>query len=1047
MLLLSLIAAQAAAPAFMRSPDIFGTQVVYTCEGDLWIGDLTTRKASRLTRDVGTEIDARFSPDGTMVAYSGELEGIRELYVMPVAGGAPKRLTYLNEFADMVDWRDSDTLLFRARNYPSATAPTLFTVDVSGGEPQRLPLEFASWGSFGPDDRLVFNRFQRFTNAWFRYQGGLKNPLWIADLKSLKFIKIHEGQGSCEFPVWSNGRVYFTTYEGGEFSIGSVKPDGGDARRETEASDFELRYLQSDGKRLVYEHGRGIDVLDPAVGKPVPVAFDMASDYLHTRPFMVPAETGVLFASVGPTGKRVLVETRGQIISLPVKDGDARVALAKDGVRFRNPVFSPDGKKMAFFSDETGEQQLVVSDADGQNPKQLTNGNRRQLRRIHWAPDSKSIAYTTNDRYIRLIDLNGAEKSVFRGGNWNWDAADLSFSPDSKWLAIGDIDLWTGVTTLSIYDIAAAKLHRIGTGQVDDFSARFSPDGKCLAFLSRRNLALRFDAIQNHIDLNSDVKAYVLTLAKDTPSPLLPKETDEGSEEAKEEPKKPFQLDLEGLYSRFVELPIAPSNFSQLEWAGDRVVVRDGTSNELRYFDLKTRKGGLLAAGVPSFEVSADGKKVLIGAGSTLRVVDATGENDTRVDYAGLQLRIDPKAEWKQIYWDAWRLTRDYFYVANMHGADWDAIGKKYAAYLPSVRSRDELDQLIRWLQAELAISHSFLATGDVRSLVRPARPSFLGADLEPTENGYYKIKKIFRGMDFAANERSPLAEPGINVSEGDYLIEVAGRPARAGSPWREALLGRAGQLVALKVNNVPSETGARTIKVKPVPNETRMRWWDWVEGRKRYVDQASGGKLAYVYLRAMVLDDMSDFIRQYYPQRGKQGLIIDTRFNTGGNVSDQIITVLKQNGMAFWNQRNADTPWTRQGDFFPGPMACLQNEFNYSDGEEFPFYFRAMKLGPVIGRRTRGGEVGSDPGWPLVDGGVINVPNYGMFTEKGWEIEGRGVEPDIDVLSDPNAWARGKDSQLDRAIAEVLEQIRKNPYKRPVQPTDPVYIKPGKGS
>jgi tricorn protease len=382
-----------------------------------------------------------------------------------------------------------------------------------------------------------------------------------------------------------------------------------------------------------------------------------------------------------------------------------------------------------------------------------------------------------------------------------------------------------------------------------------------------------------------------------------------------------------------------------------------------------------------------------------------------------------------------------------MHGADWRAIGNKYAAMLPSVRSRDELDQLVRWIQGELSISHSFLATGDVRSLVRPARPSFLGADLEPAENGFYRIKRIFRGMDFDASERSPLAEPGLNVKEGDYLIAVAGRPAKVGTPWREALLGRAGQLVTIKVKSTPTEQGARSVEVKPAPNETRMRWWDWVEGRKRYVEQASGGKLAYVYLRAMTTDDMADFIRQYFPQRGKQGLIVDVRFNTGGFVSDYIITILKQKGLAFWNQRNTTIPWTRQGDFFPGPMACLENEFNYSDGEEFPFYFKAMKLGPVIGRRTRGGEVGSDPGWVLADGGLINVPNYGMFTpEQGWVIEGHGVDPDIEVLSDPNAWARGKDPQLDKAIQVVMDEMAKHPFKIPAFPPEPVRIRGGGG-
>jgi tricorn protease len=546
------------------------------------------------------------------------------------------------------------------------------------------------------------------------------------------------------------------------------------------------------------------------------------------------------------------------------------------------------------------------------------------------------------------------------------------------------------------------------------------------------------------MNLSKDVKVFLFTLKQDTPSPLKTKTEEEGVE-AKEEAKPVFGIDLDGLYSRFVELPIAPSYYDVVEFAGDRLLVREQRESEIRFFDFKSKTTGVLATGAPAYYVSADGKRVLLNGPTGMRSIDPTGANEARVSFGGLQLRIDPKAEWKNMYWDAWRVIRDYFYVANMHGADWKAIGNKYAALLPSVRSRDELDQLIRWIQAELAISHSFLGAGDIRSLVRPAKPSFLGVDLEPAANGFYKITKIFRGMDFDATERSPLAEPGVNVKEGDYLIEVGGRPAKVGSPWREALLGRAGQVAALKVNSTPTQAGARTVEVKPVPDEVRMRWWNWVEGRRQYIDKASGGRLAYVYLRAMVAPDMADFIRQYYPQRSKEGLIVDTRFNTGGSISDVVMTVLKQVGTAFWNQRNTTIPWTRQGDFFPGPKVCLENEFNYSCGEEFPYYFKQLKLGPVIGRRTRGGEVGSDPGWPLADGGTVSVPNYGMFSPKdGWIIEGHGVDPDIEVLSDPNEWARGKDVQLDRAIQYLLDEIKKNPYKRPVFPPEPVRIKGG---
>ncbi|MFI5386927.1 MAG: S41 family peptidase, partial [Fimbriimonadales bacterium] len=1067
---------------------------VYTCEGDLWIGDLTTRKAMRITRDVGTEMDARFSPDGTMIAYDGELDGVPEIYVMPTAGGAPKRLTYMNDFTRMVTWKDDHTIVFLAYLYP-ASAPTLFSIDVNGGEPVRLPLEFASTATFAPDgNRFVFSRYQRYSNAWFRYQGGLKNPVWTGNLKNLNFKQIYEGSGSCEFPTWLGDRVYFTTQENGSWYLDSVKLDGGGARHETPANPFELRYLHGDGKRLVYEHGLGIEVFDPATGKATPVQFEMVSDLLHTRPFMVPAETAVQSANIGPTGKRILVETRGQIVSLPVKEGDARVVLARDGVRFRLPGYSPDGKKIAYFSDETGEMQLCVCDADGTNQRQLTatsalsfrpedrprragaeesdrdgtllpgeqlqrqiprlaatplaRGDKhgRQLDRIVWAPDGKSIGYGTSEGEIHLVDLaTGADKLVFKGEVFSFRAAEFEFSPDSKWLLINDLDLWVGMRFISLYDIAAAKLARVSTGLSEDMSPRFSKDGKYLAFLSRRNLALTGDGIQNHLDLVKDVKAYLLILTKDALSPLKPKDEEEGAAEAKDAAKEPFKLDLDGLYGRFVELPIPPAQYDHLEFAADRVLAHDPIEGEIRFYDLKTKKAGTLATAAPSMQLSDDGKHVLIAAGPNLRVIDATGENDTKVGFAGLQIRIDPKAEWKEMFWDAWRTIRDYFYVQNLHGADWPAIGAKYAAMLPSVRSRDELDLLLRWLQGELSISHSFLSNGDVRSLVKPARPSFLGADLEPGENGFYRIKHIYRGMDFEAADRSPLAEPGLNIKDGDYLIEVGSRPAKIGTSWREALLGRAGQQLTIKVNATASAAGARSVEIKPAASEQSMRRWDWVEQRRQYVDKASGGKLAYLHLQAMSTPDMADFIRQYFPQRNKQGLVVDVRFNTGGFVSDYIITILKQKGLAFWNARNTSVPWTRQSDFFPGPMVCLENEFNYSDGEEFPYYFRAMKLGPVIGRRTRGGEVGSDPGWPLADGGRVSVPNYGMFSpESGWVIEGHGVEPDIDVLSDPNAWARGKDPQLDKAIEVLMEQMAKHPYKIPAFPPDPVKVKGG---
>jgi tricorn protease len=1031
----------------LRSPDIFGDTVVFTCEGDLWLGDLGTGRASRMTRDVGTEFDARFSPDGKWIAYTGELDGVREVYVVPVAGGAPKRLTYLNDYAEAVEWLDNGTLIFRGRSPMGLGVSTLYRVSISGGMPQRMPLEFASWATMLPDGRMVFNRYNRYGVAWFRYKGGMTNSLWIGDFGRLEFRKLYNGNSSLEYPTFASGRVYFMANDGGKFSLQSVNVDGAGVRREGPETKYEIRSIQGDGKRIVYEEGATLRLLDPASGTSRELKFDLLSDMLHTRAYSVPAEATVFSSSIGPTGKRVLVESRGQLLSLPTEDGEARVVLAMDGVRLRAPAYSPDGKHIAFFGDQTGEMQLYVCDSDGQHVRQVSKDTRpRQLRSLLWSPDSKWIGYSTNRREIWLCNLEtDTETHVLTCyDSSGWNAGRFSFSPDSKWIAFENCDYITGFSSINLYEIASKRKIKVSSGISNDFGSTFSPDGKYLGFLSRRNLAPSEDAMQNQLNLQNTVKPYLLTLRRETPSPFGPKEAEEGEEPKKEESKDAFAIDLDGLYQRFIELPVPPSDYSSLMFAGDRVLLSE--PGAIRFINLTDQKQGVVASGDGNVELSRDGKKLLIANGADLRVVDASGQNQStdtgKVSFGGLQLRIEPKSEWQEMFWDAWRQIRDYFYVENMHGVDWKAVGQQYAAMLPSVRSRDELSQLLRWMLAETGTSHTAVVGGDVRSLVKPAAPAFLGADLVE-DRGYLKIKTIFRGGDFLASERSPLAGPGVDVKEGEYLVEVAGKPVRSAPDWQEALLGRAGQVVAIKVNSNPTLTGARTVRVKPVASELRMRYLQWVEDRRAYVDRATGGKVGYLHVRSMSEADMGDFIRQYYAQRNKDALVVDVRFNTGGWISDSLLRVLKQRVIGFFNERNGALPFTRQTDYFAGPMVCLVNEFNISNGEEFPFGWRALKLGPIVGKRTRGGEIGSDPGWSLSDGGLVYVPNYGMYTEKdGWVIEGPGVAPDIEIDNDPNLYARGKDPQLDKGIELMLESLRKNPVKRPPYPPDPIRIK-----
>lgn len=1034
-------------PGFLREPDICGDKVAFTCEGDIWVGSLKTKEAVRLTRAPGREYAAHFSPDGSHIAYTADYDGIRDVYVIPVTGGEPQRVTFHNDYAEMMDWTpDGKRLIFRARSIPASYA--MYSVPVGGGYAEKLPLEFAQNLSLGPDsNHFVFNRFNRASAAWFRYEGGRKNDLWIGGLADKSFKKIYESKLSAEYPVWTERGICFSTDDGAQFSLNVVNADGSGLKRLYGPSNMEIRNVGTDGKQLIYEKGLGLQVTNLASGASKPVEFDLSSDLMHTMPYLAPPDANVLAVNLGPTGKRVLVESRGQVLSIPAQEGDARVVLAKDGVRFRQPTFSPDGKKIAYFSDETREQQLYIADADGSNSRQITTDGNRQLRRIRWSPDGKRIVLTDSENRARLIDLATNTAELFANGV-GWDNLAFDFSPDSKWIVYEIPDAFLGFTRIGLYEIATHKKTVLGDGMTNDFYPSFSKDGKWLVFLSQRNIAPQWDAVLNEMGVQKAVKAYAMALTSDLKSPLLPGDDEEGAEAPPAEKKEPapFKIDLDGLYDRQFEIPAPPGAYTAIAMVGDRVLLL--AENSLTFYDIKAKSGGTISDSVSAFQVSQDGKKILLDSGATSRIADI-GAKDLaptagRISFGGIQLRIDPKSEWEEMFWDGWRLIRDYFYVKNLHGNDWKAIGDKYAKLLPSIRSRDELEQLHRWLLSELTVSHAFYGGGDTRNLQRPAVPAYLGIDVEPDPSGFYKITNIMTGDGFSDAVRSPLAAPGLGVKAGMYLIAVAGAPAKVGTQFLQALVGRAGQVVQVRVNDKPTDAGAKTVLIKPLASETELRYREWVKRNREYVSKATNGKVGYIHMRAMGPGDMADFIKQYFPQRGKDAIIVDVRFNSGGSISNNVNAILSRKLTAFFNQRANSIPWTRQGDFYPGHLCCLINEFNYSCGEEFPHQFRDLKLGPLIGRRTSGAEVGSDPGWPLADGASLNIPNYGAWTpQDGWVIEGPGVSPDIDVESDPNAFAQGHDAQLDRAISTMLEEIRKSPVVHPTQPPDPIKVRP----
>lgn len=1038
---LALVAvASAESGAFMLSPDIHGDQVLFTREGDIWLGNLATGTAQRLTRHEGLETKARFSPDGSQIAFQAQYDGGgNQVYVMPISGGIPRRVTNRLNAAVLEDWTpDGQKLLCRGPGAEFVSEP--FLIPAAGGPEERIPLQKMGFGQVGPNQQLAFCRFGDIAGgAWFRYEGGSRNDIWVGNLAALSFKKVFESKTQAGFPVWVGDRVFFTHENQATWTINSVPGSGGSAKRHAGPFNEYISDLQTDGKRLIYIRANKLEVLDPATGKASPVDLDLKSDRIWMRPQRVDASA--VSASITPTGKRLLVEARGQILSVPVKEGEVRVWKAKPGVRLQVPTMSPDGKKVAYVSDETREQQVWVANADGSNPIQVTKDAGRQILTLSWSPTSDMLAVGDSESRLRMVKPDGSEDTLVSTTRRNIGPMTHNFSPDGKWLVYVLEKPWTNqwVNVIYVYNIAEKKSRPITTGRFRDDVPSFSSDGKYIAYASYRSLPMSADNVFSQLNSQTVGQIYLVPLSKSTPSPLRTRNDEEAPTAAPVAPAdpKPLTIDFDGIETRLIQIPGVSGSINQVEVVGDRVLYVNGST--LGFYDLGPRAGGTLT-NASGFNVSADGKNLLLPG---LRVVPVAGRDLPPtagvVSLQGFKLSIDPPKEWEQIFWDAWRLCRDYFYVRNMHGANWPEVGSRYAAFLPQVRARNELTELIRWMQAELTAGHSFRAEPPIFTTPAPSTPAYLGIETKAV-GGFHQITRLYDGDGRVAP--SPLLEPGLDVGEGSYIVSVNGNPAPATMDWRELLRDRAGQVVSLGVNSTPSAAGARTIYVRPhtAAVERTLLERDTVKRKREYVERKSGGKVGYIYLGGMVDPDMEDFALQYTGQLDKEALIFDIRENTGGYISAVIVSILNKRTYLNRSQRNALEPGTRYVDAFPGHLTMLINENSYSDGEGGPMNWRYAKLGPLIGTNTYGALVGSAPSWPLVDGGGIQVPRYGNYREDtGWVVEGPGVVPDIYVDNDPNQFVKGVDQQLDRAISEMMDRVTKNPVKRPIQPADPV--------
>lgn len=1100
--LVSLLACAAPAFAdgplqFLRRPDVSGDQLVFESEGDLWLGSLERGVAMRVTSDEGHEGPAYFSPDGTTLAFTAQYDGGTDVYSMDVTGGVPERLTWDPNGATVLGFSpDGEHIVFRSRR-GTTRRTRLWQVPTAGGPAELLPVPYGLFATLHDDGRIAYVPFSGEWQNWKRYRGGFADDIWLATPSSgtdgiPTFRKLTEDLGVDTQPVWVGDRIYFVSERSGVANLHVLDPGDGSSRAVTTYDDFEVRYPQTDGRLVVFEYGNGLALHDPASGDTRALDLDIRSDRIHARPRRVSALDHLFQTELGPTGKRILVSARGQILSAPAEEGDVRVVARDEAARCQYPAWAPDGRHIAYVSDVSGEEQVWLVPASGGEARPLTADHTGPLGPIVWSPDSERLLTSDREMRILLVDVaSGATTLVDQSSRmsaYDHYISDYRFSPDGKWVAFARQEMnWNW--TVHLYEIATGERTQVTDPLMSCYRPAFDPDGSYLVFLADRELSPRYSPVNRYFTYGEQTtKVSMVTLAADTPSPFLAKndredakddddtdeddETTDGDEsdeadadgendadggddadadaDGDDEKSLPeMTIDVEGIASRVIEVPIAADRYEWIAALDDKLLLasRDREDGDgpvrLHTFDIEDEELEELASGITAYDLSFDRSKLLVRDGRSFTVFDATSStvpsDDGKVDTGGWTLTIDPVAEWRQMFHETWRIGRDFFYDPGMHGVDWPAVRAKYEPLLEAVAVRGDLSFLQREMVAELNCGHAYVSGGDqVRA---PSVPmGYLGADVEPVSGDVpaYRITRILAGDGFDLEARSPLLTPGVDVSVGDHILAVSGTPVRLDQDLQALLVGTAGRGITLTVNDRPSFEDAREVLVEPMRSERWARYYEWVAERRAYVREHGGEDLGYVHIPSMSTSGYREFAKSYYPNLDRDGLIFDVRFNGGGYIHAMLLLQMSSPQYSYFQPRHGAS-WSRQSWAFTGHCVALCNDGSGSNAEEFADAFQRLGLGPLIGTRTWGGEVGSGGGYRLVDGGRVSIPNYAAWVpEGGWIIEGVGVRPDVVVEDDPTLLMQGHDPQLDAAIAHLREKIADEPVVRPTPPPYP---------
>lgn len=1056
----------------LQYPDVSATNITFTYGGDVWIVAKEGGTANKLTSAKGTELLARFSPDGKQIAFSGNYNGNVDVYVMPSLGGLPNRITHHGMGDRLVDWYpDGNNLLFASsRESGKQRFSQFYKVSYKGGMPQKLPLPYAEFGMISPDGKYIaYTPKTRAFRTWKRYSGGMATDIFIFNLENNSSENITNNAANDEFPMWTGSKIYYLSDRGENkrSNIWVYDLNTKQTKQITNFNGFDIHFPSIGNNEIVFEAGGSIYLLELKTEKYREVNINVVTDESTLMARNENVEKMIQNFSISYNGNRTLFEARGEIFSVPTENGPVINLTQSSGVAERYPAYSPNGKYAAYFSDRSGEYELTIRDLEKPSQdKVLTSLGEGYRYKLFWSPNSKTLVFIDQTMTINIYDIDKDRVIKVDQNKWMYEGDlenfSLSWSSDSRYLAYGK-ELASNTTTIAIFDTKDGKIHQVTSGYYKDSKPVFDPAGKYLFFLTNRSFTPVYGDFDGTWTYPNSTQIAAVPLAKNIVSPLSPKndstlvkkdeekksdeKKDEKKDDKKDEPKtKDVKIDFDGFEQRVVILPPAAGNYSNLAAVTGKVIYHrmpnSGSADKKKsviYFDLDKREEKTIVDDVDAFQISADEKKILVTKQNSFSVVDIAPDQklDKKLPTNQLEMIVVPRDEWKQIFTDVWRLQRDFFYDKNMHGVDWNAMKKQYGDLIDNAVTRGDVNYIIGELIAELNASHTYRGGGDDETPLR-RQVGYLGVDWE-LKNGAYAIKRIVRGAQWDTEVRSSLEESGLKVKEGDYVLAVNGVSIDVAKDLWAVFEGLADKTIELTVNDKPSIDGAWNVLVKTISDETRLRNLEWIESNRKRVDEATNGKIGYVYVPSTGIDGQDELVRQFYAQFAKEGLIIDERFNNGGQIPDRFIELLNRKPLAFWAVRDGKNwQWPTVANF--GPKVMLINGWSGSGGDAFPDYFRKAGLGPLIGSRTWGGLIGITGAPQLIDGGMITVPTFRMYDPDGkWFKEGYGVDPDIEVPEDPTTLSKGVDAQLEKAIEEVMRLHKLNP---PVNPKQPPYEK-----